>query len=192
MKKTLKNKNKPKFDSGLALSFAWRYLIHLVGDLHQPLHASALYSEMFPNGDRGGNSFKISYPDDKQVKNLHALWDSCVGQYGSIWAPVSDGEWNQLGGFAADLMTEYPRSAVNNRVKILDEKKWAEEMNQIAIDYVYADIEPNTVPSAEYIQRGQKMVNEQLAVAGYRLTDMMLSLRHYYNEDQTVDEFISE
>lgn len=192
MKKTLKNKNKPKFDSGLALSFAWRYLIHLVGDLHQPLHASALYSEMFPNGDRGGNSFKITYPDDKQVKNLHALWDSCVGQYGSIWAPVSDGEWNQLGQFAADLMQQFPRKAVSKRVKVLDERKWAEEMNQIAIDYVYADIEPNTTPSAAYIERGQKMVNEQLAVAGYRLTDMMLSLRHYVGEDQEVEEFISE
>ena len=60
MEKTLKNKNKPKFDAGLARSFAWRYLIHLVGDIHQPLHASSYYSKEFPNGDRG-RIFRI-YP----------------------------------------------------------------------------------------------------------------------------------
>lgn len=36
-----------------------RYLIHVVGDIHQPLHSVSLYNQTFPSGDRGGNSLKI-------------------------------------------------------------------------------------------------------------------------------------
>lgn len=32
-----------------------RFLIHMVGDIHQPLHAATLYSNEFPRGDLGGN-----------------------------------------------------------------------------------------------------------------------------------------
>lgn len=191
MEKTLKNKNKTKMDNALALSFAWRYLIHLVGDIHQPLHASSLYSATFPNGDRGGNSFKITFPEDKQVKNLHALWDACVGQFGSIWAPVNDGEWNKLGQFADEVTAQFPRNKVSERVKILNEKVWAEESNQIAKDAVYADIEPNTTPSDEYITRGRAIVNEQLAVAGYRLADLMLTLRHATTQESQIKSYLS-
>jgi hypothetical protein len=182
MRKTLRNKNTPKFNSDLALSFAWRYLIHLAGDIHQPLHASSYYSAQFPNGDRGGNSFKISYPEDKQVKNLHALWDACVGQYGSIYAPTTETQYEYLSQVAANLTAEYPRSKVAARVSILDERVWAEESNQIAQDYVYNGITPNSTPSEEYLKRGRTMIDEQLAVAGYRLADVMLTLRHNPNK----------
>jgi hypothetical protein len=36
-----------------------RYLVHVVGDIHQPLHSVSLYNQTFPSGDRGGNSLKI-------------------------------------------------------------------------------------------------------------------------------------
>lgn len=36
-----------------------RYLVHVAGDIHQPLHSVALFNETFPTGDRGGNSLKI-------------------------------------------------------------------------------------------------------------------------------------
>jgi hypothetical protein len=36
-----------------------RYLVHIVGDIHQPLHSVSLYNTTFPSGDRGGNSLKI-------------------------------------------------------------------------------------------------------------------------------------
>lgn len=182
MRKTLRNKNHPKFNSDLALSFAWRYLIHLAGDIHQPLHASSYYSAKFPNGDRGGNSFKINYPEDRQVKNLHALWDACVGQYGSIYAPTTETQYEYLSQVAANLTAEYPRSKVAARVSILDERVWADESNQIAKDYVYNGITPDSTPSEEYLKRGRTMIDEQLVVAGYRLADVMLTLRHSPNK----------
>jgi len=57
------------------LWLAW--LFHDVGDLHQPLHATALFSRgLFPTGDRGGNSVKT-----KQSFNLHSLWDQFPGRH---------------------------------------------------------------------------------------------------------------
>jgi hypothetical protein len=46
---------------------ALRYLIHFVGDIHQPLHAIS-------NADQGGNCERLN-PYIGQTKNLHALWD---------------------------------------------------------------------------------------------------------------------
>jgi hypothetical protein len=49
-----------------ALAYCW--LFHLVGDAHQPLHSSALFSDRFPTGDRGGNLIETA-----QGGNLHSL-----------------------------------------------------------------------------------------------------------------------
>lgn len=46
---------------------ALRFLVHLIGDLHQPLHAG-------DDHDRGGNSVLVTYLG--RTTNLHALWDS--------------------------------------------------------------------------------------------------------------------
>lgn len=61
--KTLKNPQASKEEKRLALHF----IVHIVGDLHQPLHAG--------NGtDRGGNDFKLEY--FWEDSNLHRVWDS--------------------------------------------------------------------------------------------------------------------
>jgi S1/P1 Nuclease len=47
------------------------WVFHTVGDIHQPLHAVAMFSpKLFPSGDRGGNSVRT-----RQSGNLHSLWD---------------------------------------------------------------------------------------------------------------------
>ena len=54
------------------------WLLHAVGDLHQPLHATAMFSTpLFPEGDKGGNSILT-----QQGFSLHALWDesSAIGR----------------------------------------------------------------------------------------------------------------
>ena len=40
-------------DEEKAIYLTW--LMHLVGDIHQPLHCTAVFREQFPNGDKGGN-----------------------------------------------------------------------------------------------------------------------------------------
>lgn len=66
-------RDKSRSASDRALAICW--LAHLVGDAHQPCHAGSLYAtKVFPEGDRGANLIPT-----KQAKNLHALWDSLLG-----------------------------------------------------------------------------------------------------------------
>lgn len=62
-----------------AKSYALRLLIHYIGDIHQPLHASARVDKKYPKGDAGGNFFTV--PAKENTKNLHAVWDSAVYAY---------------------------------------------------------------------------------------------------------------
>ena len=59
--------------SDKALAYCW--LLHLVGDLHQPMHSTAIFSQRFPSGDRGGNLIPVV-----QGGNLHSLWDGLLGR----------------------------------------------------------------------------------------------------------------
>lgn len=64
----LSNKKKSKAERAFALKF----IVHLMGDLHQPLHVG--------NGeDRGGNRCKVYF--HKKLMNLHHLWDEQLIQY---------------------------------------------------------------------------------------------------------------
>lgn len=47
----------------------WPFLIHFVGDIHQPLHAAT-------DGDRGGTCKKVDVTSPE--KNLHFVWDDAV------------------------------------------------------------------------------------------------------------------
>lgn len=57
-----------------------RYLVHVVGDVHQPLHASSLFNDRFPKGDQGGNLFLIKL--DENIDELHKLFDSGANKLG--------------------------------------------------------------------------------------------------------------
>ena len=61
--KTLQDPNASRADKQLAL----RFIVHLVGDLHQPLHVGKCC-------DRGGNDVKVTWFG--KPTNLHAVWDS--------------------------------------------------------------------------------------------------------------------
>ena len=60
-------------------SMAVRLVIHYIGDIHQPLHSSALVDSKYPKGDAGGNFEHI--PAMGTVSNLHAVWDSVFNTY---------------------------------------------------------------------------------------------------------------
>ena len=69
---------KPSSDKGNRALMA-RLLVHFIGDIHQPLHASSLFSDSFPHGDSGGNSIHLSPPaptGSYTSANLHSFWDS--------------------------------------------------------------------------------------------------------------------
>lgn len=63
-----------------AVALAW--VLHLVGDSHQPLHTVALFSSRYlPQGDLGGNAFIVRLPGPAGATptRLHAVWDDMLG-----------------------------------------------------------------------------------------------------------------
>jgi hypothetical protein len=82
-----------------AASLSW--LVHLVGDMHQPLHCESWYSDVYTNGDRGGNDFYIK-PDKIGIR-LHGFWDGLLGT-----GVNRRQQWN----YAIQLQSEFPRSSL--------------------------------------------------------------------------------
>lgn len=60
-----------------AVALCW--IFHLIGDLHQPLHTTALVNNIWTDGDSGGTEFFVRRDDDnKSPMGLHGYWDGLV------------------------------------------------------------------------------------------------------------------
>jgi len=58
---------------GIALSW-----LHLIGDVHKPLHAVQLFSRKYPHGERGGGDSCVHVAQDRAPLSLHRLWDGLI------------------------------------------------------------------------------------------------------------------
>jgi hypothetical protein len=52
-----------------------RYVVHLLGDIHQPLHSVSLFNTTYPKGDLGGNIEKVQLVNGS-LSNFHSFWDA--------------------------------------------------------------------------------------------------------------------
>lgn len=165
---------KDKRSNDLEKAIMLRFLIHIVGDLHQPLHCASLYSEEFPNGDRAGCFYKLDLA--KQKNNLHALWDSCL-QRDYIWLkkPLDENEEKYLEEFKKEIISSFPKSSLKN-VADLNFENWAKESYEIAVLHAYQNIEPNSSPSEEYLKSNRKIAYERISLAGFRLSELLNSI----------------
>lgn len=138
------------------------FYAHIVGDLHQPLHTVSYMASRFPDGDQGGNAYKVIYRNQK--RNLHYVWDSGVGAFDSSHADVE--------ALANQLMTKYPESHFEGRENVLQPEVWVEEGMVNAKEYVYTT-PCDGVVSEEYIQAGKVIAEQQVVLAGYRLAKLL-------------------
>jgi hypothetical protein len=149
-------------DSGIR-SYDLVWLIHLVGDVHQPLHATTRFDKDQPDGDEGGNGVKLcSTP--KCRSELHGYWDDIPGTSKN---PAS-AKKKALKIAAAD-----PGDA-----KISDEAIWIGESFQIAQDSVYKlpSIGIGAGPfalTAQYKSDAKPIATKRLALAGARLANLI-------------------
>ena len=170
--KTLSSTKAPNMD----LSRSLRFLNHFAGDLAQPLHAATLISQQFPNGDAGGNGYRIS---GTNYSNLHSLWDSGV----QLFSPFLTRPLNQTGidtltaGVNA-ITSQFPPSAFQPAtLQVTDPFAVADESSKIANDFVYTAPRESEGPVPEtYIQQGQIICAQQIALAGYRLGNVLETL----------------
>ena len=167
--KTLQDTSATPEQQAAALS----WLIHLVGDIHQPLHAAELVTPTYPlpEGDRGGNKFYVSVGGNDI--NLHAFWDRLPGQF---FSPP----------FAADaagkLEAQFPRASLAELAKPSDPTAWSLESRELAIDKAYlrgkligspdSKVQPPPLPP-DYLKESKEVADRRVALAGYRLADLL-------------------
>jgi hypothetical protein len=158
-------------DAERAVYVAW--IMHLVGDLHQPLHSTSMYSsKVFPTGDRGGNEVALV-----QRTNLHALWDSFPGT-GKVTLKES-----RDAALTLMINEDFKKLGEASRAQ-LDEETWLKESQRLAQAYVYTDevlaplrnyesideLKKNPLGmSKDYMQTGGKVAKQRVVEAGYRL-----------------------
>ncbi|MDF2549736.1 MAG: nuclease [Chlamydiales bacterium] len=162
--KTLADRKSGPFEKGFCLKF----LIHCVGDIHQPLHCSSRYSKKHPHGDLGGN---LSIVQGMGVQNLHQLWDSGAGAFPKIDNPLKEEQLHALKTYAAQLSKTYP-IAFFKEVKESNFKTWSLESSKLAEEVAYA-IGNHEKPSDAYLQQAAEVCNRQVTLAGYRLANLL-------------------
>jgi len=184
-----------------ALALAW--LLHLTGDIHQPLHCGSFLSKQYPppGGDLGGNLCWVKTPEGPT--NLHAFWDDLLGKsegYGR--APfdplLSDRMWDRVREQYGLLRGEaYARETYGARPKATDAWAWALEGNALSASqsYVFRGMPLRRYPipnyyqlSADakqaesakapalpdgYVEASLTLARRQVALAGHRLADQL-------------------
>ena len=163
--------SKDASDEEKAIALAW--IEHLVGDLHQPLHTSARITEFEPKGDQGGNLFLLNPKDTPREKseNLHWFWDSILGRN----IPRNDAcDGDYISKIAAEIMKKYPFAKMQNRLQLGEFRNWQKEGFQLATTDVFSpDLKRFETPSVKYKQNAFQVSQAQMALAGYRLGEML-------------------
>jgi hypothetical protein len=155
-------------DSTRAVQLAW--VLHLMGDIHQPLHTSSRVSASAPQGDRGGNLFLLSIPGTPYA-NLHSLWDDDLHRQ----MPQRAGEdtATYIGRLAAAVQRRYPASALGGEVGEGSYPDWIGDGLKLAETQAYRGVKPNGKVSAAYKRSMDATAERRVALAGYRLAALL-------------------
>ena len=172
----LANHDLPAGDRAIALC----WVVHLIEDVHQPLHACTLYSAQFPKGDAGGTRFLVTrdVTDPNSRTNLHALWDSLLGNY---LLP----EWELCVADGLAALPVFSREDLEAKRAVRDAKVWAEESHRLAIESAYengklsgaaagvADADsPPPLPTG-YLVDAERVAMRRAVLAARRLADVL-------------------
>jgi len=153
---------------------ALRFLIHFVGDAHQPLHGVSRFAAETPKGDRGGNDFTLVLAGARgeghgHLKNLHSFWDSAGGWLTeSVDRPLAPAGAQKIAAWAAAAIADPGAPTANDG----DFSQWLAE--DVALSRSDAYQTPfKTAPSAEYTANTQRISRQRIAAAGRRLANLL-------------------
>jgi hypothetical protein len=163
--------NDPTTTDRWVWSFHLRSLIHFVADIHTPHHNIALFSEQFPEGDMGGNLYKITCEWGSACMNIHFMWDS-VGLVYPVSNPTDPFHKEEIKRNASELQDEYPISSLPGITAKVNASEWSIESFEIAKSIGYAT-PMNEKPSDEYMRRLRQTAKKRVAMAGHRLGNML-------------------
>ncbi|SRR5579885_499635 len=167
------------------------FLIHLVGDIHQPLHTAT-------NQDRGGNCLQVRFAQSdgriSQLMKFHHAWDTGL---------VEDNLGTGDRPIALHLVRDFENLSEKGQRSILLEdpaaapwdhavRSWTMESHKIALNPVYAELNPpapvlslkivnsscsnaasftrtQRMLDTPYVRRAASVIDQQLLAAGIRL-----------------------
>lgn len=157
-RRVLLNQYSTDFDKGIAL----RILLHVVGDIHQPLHAITKVSASHPKGDRGGNLMLLK--SNKIAKNLHTYWDRGAG----LLIVKKNYRPDSILHRVKIIAKEFP---CNSQSHDLRPQQWAKESHALAINTAY------TLPiNQQYQARAKRITAQRLGLAGCRLAGLLMNI----------------
>lgn len=158
-----------------AVYYCW--MLHLSGDLHQPLHSTALFtSARFPGGDHGGNSI----PTEGSKNNLHKVWDGLLG--GGKALSTMEPQVVELLAIAG------MRDVGEEAAVFMDFAEWYDESYDLAADKVYSpdildevrvkeddlgDALEKAKLSDDYKTQAETAAQQRIVEAGYRLAEYL-------------------
>ncbi|MBU1105738.1 MAG: S1/P1 nuclease [Candidatus Riflebacteria bacterium] len=140
---------------------ALMFVIHLVGDLNQPMHCA-------PDGDFGGNTVAVSFFEKET--NLHKVWDSCL--------------LDELQGSENEKLAalEHVWGAITeSERKSADFTSWAAESNQVARWHAYI-LPENHQLGDSYVRNNLRSCSRQIWLSGIRLANLLNSILNRVDE----------
>jgi len=141
-----------------------KFLIHFVGDIHQPLHA-------IDDHDRGGNDVRVNSLRDGatgRATNLHAAWDTGIINLSAETEAARAARL--LAGLSARHITD-----------AFEPARWADDTHAVALRhaYHYPSFSPSGPPSTPitldraYLTQAEETIDDQLAIGGVRLAAVL-------------------
>lgn len=155
-----------------ATTLAW--ILHLVGDIHQPLHTSgrATTKPSEQEGDRGGNLFKLG--TFANSPSLHSYWDGIIDRSISREQAEKNNNLAYLNRVAGIITQEHSRLSMESRLRSGDFVSWSLEGFDTTKSKVYPEsLLRGQMPDDIYRQGAFKTSKEAIALAGYRLADLL-------------------
>lgn len=141
---------------------ALKFIVHFVGDIHQPLHCADR------NGDKGGNSRLVFWLDKRKAVNLHSVWDTAL---------VRELVGRRRIAEVADALSKTISPTQQKEWQQGTPETWANESHAAAVK-IYAGITEDGPPpklGQEYAVANVPVAAERLRRGGMRLA-MVLNL----------------
>jgi hypothetical protein len=150
-------------DSLKSYDLVW--LLHLVGDVHQPLHATARFTRENPDGDDGGNEVRVCNPNCGV--RLHSFWDGLLG-----------GEGISINPRPAVTVGRGLPEADAAQAENLNVDDWLTESFDLARSTAYKNPPIGFGPgpftlSQAYRDAAREVANRRVALAGARLANIL-------------------
>ena len=155
-----------------AVALCW--LFHILGDMHQPLHSSELFSNIWPEGNAGGAYAFVIDPETRKPVTLHWFWDDAVHRLAAPEAAFAR---------AAALERKYPAKSFGDAIDgkaAHSPMTWLAESRAIARTLAYrgdapaaTSAEQATLPDAAYARDVSSAAERRVTLAGYRLAALL-------------------